>query len=141
MNTVILIGRLVRDPDVRDTQSGMKIARFTLAIDRPTKGEDKQADFPSVVCFGKTAENVGRYMSKGRQVAVEGRIQTGQYTNQDGVTVYTTEVAANRVEFVNTGRQSTGDHLKDAVYDSVERHADDAPSADDFEAINEEVPF
>lgn len=139
MNSVILIGRLVRDPNVRDTQLGMKIARFTLAIDRMSKGEDKQADFPSIVCFGKTAELVERYVTKGRQVAVEGRIQTRQYTNQEGQKVYTTEVVANRVEFLSTGRQSTGDHLKDAVYDSVDRHANDAP--ENFEEINEEVPF
>lgn len=123
MNRVELIGRLTRDPKITDTQSGMKIARFTLAIDRMSKGEDKQADFPSIVCFGKTAELVERYVTKGRQVAVVGRIQTGQYTNQEGQKVYTTEVVANRVEFLSTGRQSTGDHLKDAVYDSVDRHA------------------
>lgn len=140
MNEVILIGRLTRDPEVKYTPQQMAVCSFTVAVDRPVRrGEEKQADFPSIVCFGKTAELVERYVTKGRQVAVEGRIQTGQYTNQEGQKVYTTEVVANRVEFLSTGRQSTGDHLKDAVYDSVDRHANDAP--ENFEEINEEVPF
>ena len=101
MNNVSLIGRLTRDPEVRDTQSGMKVAKFTLAIDRPfSKGEEKQTDFPRVVCFGKTAENVGRYISKGRQVSVVGRLQTDSYEGKDGKRIYTTDVIADRVEFL-----------------------------------------
>ena len=101
MNSVVLIGRLTRDPEVRYTQDQMAIARFSVAIDRPvTAGKEKQTDFPNVVVFGKQAENCERFLSKGRLVGIQGRIQTGSYTNKDGNKVYTTEVVANRVEFL-----------------------------------------
>ena len=124
MNNVSLVGRLTRDPEVRDTQSGMKVAKFTLAIDRPfSKGEEKQTDFPRVVCFGKTAENVGRYISKGRQVSVVGRLETDSYQDKDGKRIYTTDVIADRVEFLggkfeegNTRSQYEGFH--EFKYDS-----------------------
>lgn len=103
MNSVVLIGRLTRDPEVRYTQSQMPVATFTLAIDRPVRsGGEKQTDFPRVTCFGKTAELVEKYLSKGRQVAVQGRLQTGSYQKQDGGTVYTTDVVANNVEFLGS---------------------------------------
>lgn len=101
MNNVMLIGRLTKDPQVRYTSGNMAVASFTLAIDRPAKkGEDHQADFPRVIVFGKQAESCGRYLFKGMLTAVSGRIQTGQYKNQKGDTVYTTDVVANRVEFL-----------------------------------------
>lgn len=105
MNNVTLIGRLTRDPEVRYTSgSQMAVARFSVAIDRPVKsGQDKQTDFPSIVVFGKQAENCERYLSKGKLVGIEGRIQTGSYTNKDGNKVYTTDVVANRVEFLEWG--------------------------------------
>ena len=85
MNSVVLIGRLTRDPEVRYTQDQMAIARFSVAIDRPvTAGKEKQTDFPNVVVFGKQAENCERFLSKGRLVGIQGRIQTGSYTNKDG---------------------------------------------------------
>lgn len=101
MNTVILIGRLTKDPEVRYTESQLAIARFSIAVDR--EGKDKGADFPSIIVFGKQAENCERYLSKGRKVAIQGSIQTGSYTNKDGNTIYTTEVVANRVEFLDWG--------------------------------------
>lgn len=105
MNSVQLIGRLTRDPDVRYTSgSQMAVATFVLAIDRPTRqGEEKKADFPRITVFGKQAETCEKYLVKGRKVAVEGRIQTGSYQNKDGNTVYTTDVIANRVEFLEWG--------------------------------------
>jgi single-strand DNA-binding protein len=104
MNQVILIGRLTRDPEVRYTADQMAVATFTLAIDRPVSaGREKQADFPRVTVFGKQAETCERYLSKGRQVAVQGRIRTGSYKNKEGATVYTTEVVADRVEFLDWG--------------------------------------
>lgn len=105
MNNVTLIGRLTRDPEVRYTSgSQMAVARFSVAIDRPVKsGQDKQTDFPSIVVFGKQAENCERYLSKGKLVGIEGRIQTGSYTNKDGNKVYTTDVVASRVEFLEWG--------------------------------------
>ena len=106
MNNVTLIGRLTRDPEVRYTSgTQMAVARFTIAVDRQFKRDgEPTADFIPIVAFGKTAELCERFISKGRQVAVEGRIQTGSYTNKDGNKVYTTDVVANRVEFLG-GRE------------------------------------
>jgi single-strand DNA-binding protein len=105
MNSVVLIGRLTRDPEVRYVpESQMAIATFTVAIDRPPRKDGtKQADFPRVTVFGKQAESCERYLAKGRLVGVQGRIQTGSYTNKDGQTVYTTDVVADRVEFLEWG--------------------------------------
>lgn len=103
MNHVVLIGRLTRDPEIRYS-GDLAIARFSLAIDRPPKRDgSKETDFPNIVVFGRQAENCEKYISKGRLVAVEGRIQTGSYTNKNGDKVYTTEVVANRVEFLDWG--------------------------------------
>ncbi len=135
MNVVVLIGRLTRDPDVRYTQDQLAVARFTLAVDRPARGgADRQADFPSVVCFGKTAEVVDKYMHKGRRLAVMGRIQTGSYTNKEGQKVYTTEVVADRVEFVD----SPGDGGRRSE-DSAPRMEDSVP--DGFDVLDDELPF
>ena len=101
MNSVSLIGRLTRDADVRYTGE-TAVARFTLAVARP-KQKDKEAtsDFPSIVAFGKTAELIEKYTSKGRLIGISGRIQTGNYTDKDGKKVYTTDVIADRVEFLD----------------------------------------
>jgi single-strand DNA-binding protein len=100
MNLVVLIGNLARDPEVRYSQNQMAIAKFTVAINRYVKDGDNQADFIRVTAFGKQGELVETYLRKGNKVAVEGRIQTGSYEDKDGKTVYTTDVIANRIEFV-----------------------------------------
>ena len=101
MNSVVLIGRLTKDPDVRYiTDKQLAVATFTLAIDRPSRNEEKKADFPRVNVFGKQAENCEKYLKKGMKAAVQGRIQTGSFTNKEGATVYTTDVVADRVEFL-----------------------------------------
>lgn len=100
MNAVQLVGRLTKDPEIRYTDDQMAIARFTVAIDRPPRDGKKEADFPNVVVFGKQAENCGKYTAKGKLIGIEGRIQTGSYTNKNGDKVYTTDVIANRVEFI-----------------------------------------
>lgn len=122
LNVVVLIGRLTRDPEVRYTQDEMAIARFSIAVDRFAKGE-KKTDFINILVFGKSAENCEKYLAKGRKVAIEGRIQTGSYTKDDGTKVYTTDVVANRVEFIEWG----------------EKKEDDTPPG--FEALEEDVPF
>src|SRR5665647_1384160 len=107
MNTVCLIGRLTKDPEVRyGAESQIAVARFSITIDRgkDKNGEDKGADFPNIVCFGKTAENVEKYLSKGDQVGILGSITTGKY-EKDGKTIYTTDVNASKVEFLNTERK------------------------------------
>lgn len=100
MNSVLLIGRLTKDPEVRESVNNA-CCRFNLAI---SKGKDKNGtemvDYPSVVCFGKTADNCRKYLSKGSQVGVIGSIHTGSY-EKDGKKVYTTDVLAERVEFLS----------------------------------------
>jgi len=110
MNKTLLIGRATKDPDIRYTQSEqpMTIARFNLAVDRRFKkeGEQQTADFISCVAFGKTAEFIEKYVFKGTKIAVEGRIQTGSYTNNDGNKVYTTDVVVEQVEFAGSKTDS-----------------------------------
>ena len=99
MNKVILIGRLVADPEIRYTQSGKAVASHRLAVDRPFKQDGQQeADFINCVAWGKTGEFAGNYLHKGTKIAIEGRIQTGSY-EKDGVKHYTTDVVVDRHEF------------------------------------------
>ncbi|MGI6746773.1 MAG: single-stranded DNA-binding protein [Anaerovoracaceae bacterium] len=110
MNNVVLIGRLTRDPELRYIpESQNAVATFTLAVDRPFSKE-KQADFIRITVFGKQAENCERYLAKGRLTAVQGRIQTGSYKNKEGVTVYTTDVIADRVEFLEWGDRAGSEY-------------------------------
>lgn len=105
MNKVILLGRIVRDPDIRYSQgdNAMCIARFSLACDRKFKRDGEQtADFINCVAFGKTAEVVEKYCHQGTKLVVEGRIQTGSYTNKDGQKVYTTDIAVENLEFAES---------------------------------------
>ena len=108
MNSVVLIGRLTKDPEMRYIpESQTAVANFTLAVDRPFSKE-KTADFIRITVFGKPAENCERFLSKGRLVGVDGRIQTGSYKNNDGQMVYTTDVIAERVEFLEWGNKDGG---------------------------------
>ncbi len=123
MNSVCLIGRLTRDPDIRyGAESQTAVARFSIAIDRGRdRGGEKQTDFPSIVCFGKTAELVEKYMHKGRLVGIQGRIQTGSYVNKEGQRVYTTDVVADRVEFLDWSDRGEGggDRSEDRDFDDI----------------------
>ena len=105
MNKVMLMGRMTRDAEVRYTQgeNSSAVARFTLAVDRRFKrqGDEQTADFISCVAFGKTAEFIEKYGHQGTKFVVEGCIQTGSYTNKDGIKVYTTDVIVEQVEFVS----------------------------------------
>ena len=107
MNKVILMGRLTRDPEIRYSQSenSTAVARFTLAVDRRFKRDganEQSADFISCVAFGRTAEFMERYTRQGTKLVVEGRIQTGSYTNKDGNKVYTTDVVVEDQEFAES---------------------------------------
>lgn len=103
MNNVVLIGRLTKDPELRYIpESQNAVATFTLAVDRPF-AKEKQADFIRITVFGKQAENCERFLTKGRMAGIQGRIQTGSYKNKEGATVYTTDVVADRVEFLEWG--------------------------------------
>lgn len=103
MNAVQLVGRFTRDPEIRYTDGGASIARFSVAVDRRFAKEGEQsADFINIVAFGKTAEFIEKYFKKGNRIGIVGRIQTGSYKNKDGATVYTTDVIAENVEFVES---------------------------------------
>ena len=131
MNSVVLIGRLTRDPEVRYiSESQMAIATFTVAIDRPTRsGQEKKTDFPRVTVFGRQAENCEKFLAKGRLVGVQGRIQTGSYTNREGQKVYTTEVLVNEHEFAEgKAKEEAQEAPKDGFMDIPD-------------GIDEEIPF
>lgn len=109
MNKVVLMGRLTRDPEIRYSQGekAMAIGRYTVAVNRRFKREgDAEADFIQCVVFGKSAEFAERYFRQGMRVSVSGRIQTGSYTNKDGVKVYTTEVIVEEQEFAESRSES-----------------------------------
>lgn len=109
MNNVSLVGRLTRDPEIRYTNGGLSIAKFSIAVDRRFKKDGQpDADFPSITAFGKTAEFIEKYFSKGQRIGLVGRIQTGSYQKEDGTKVYTTDVIAENVEFVENKNSSSG---------------------------------
>lgn len=144
MNKVILIGRLTKDPDLRYTQNGRAMATFTLAVYKQLSREKKQemeaqgkatADFPRVTAWGKQAENLSKYLKKGRQCAVEGSIQTGIYKDKDGKTVYTTDVLANNVEYLNNYQEKNNQNNDNSSYEEDDFF-------DDFNDVEDEgIPF
>ena len=118
MNKAILIGRLTRDPELRYTSSNRAVCQFTIAIDRPFTNQasgQREADFINVVAWDKTGENVGKYMTKGRLIAVEGRIQTRNYDNNEGRKVYVTEVIANNVQFLESRNATSNNNGFDSM--------------------------
>lgn len=117
MNLVILYGRLTKDPELRYSQSGTASCFTSVAVNRPMSKEKRQeaeaagqptADFVGIKAFGKTAEMLANYFKKGNRVAVEGRIATGSY-EKNGARVYTTDVIVNRVHFIESAKENSGD--------------------------------
>lgn len=107
MNKVILVGRLTDHPEVRYTQDNKAIATFSLAVDRKYKRDgEPTADFIRCVSFGKAAEFVGKYFTKGMRVAVSGHIQTGSYKDREGRTIYTTDIIVEEQEFAQSKSES-----------------------------------
>lgn len=138
MNSVILIGRLTRDPELVYTPGNQTaVTHFSIAVDRRDK--EKTTDFIRITVFGKQAENCDRYLHKGKQVAVNGRIQTGSYKNKEGQTVYTTDVIANNVEFLGSSPQRAPRQPDEAYSDSAPNYQEELPDA--FEATEEDIPF
>ena len=105
MNSIILIGRLTKDPELRYTPNGKAVCSFTLAVDRPYSGDKKEADFINIVVWNKVGENCAQYLSKGRKAAVQGRLQIRSYEDDKGYKKYITEVVANSVEFLEFGNK------------------------------------
>ncbi|MFI3177694.1 MAG: single-stranded DNA-binding protein [Eubacteriales bacterium] len=144
MNKVILVGRLVRDPEVRYSQgeNATAVARYTLAVDRRfnRNNEENTADFIGCVVFGKSAEFAEKYFRKGTKLVISGRIQTGSYTNKDGQKVYTTDVVVEEQEFAES-KSSASNH---GGY-TGEANTNSSVAGDGFmnipDGIDEELPF
>ena len=133
MNSVVLIGRLTKKPELNYTANQNAITRFSLAVDRPKKnGEDAGADFPTIVAWNKTAENVCRYKDKGDQIAVMGRIQTGSY-KKDGQTIYTTDIIADRIEFIGSAQPAQAQQIEETVNNMF--------GVDSFQSATDDIPF
>ncbi len=158
MNKVVLIGRLTRDPELRYTSgSNAAVCNFTIAVDRGFTGQsgDREADFIPIVVWNKQAENVKNYLTKGSQVAVEGRIQVRNYDDQNGQKRYVTEVIANNVEFLgskNSSNNTSNDsnNVEPTPYDFGDEKepkgtdVDSNPFADfgsSIEISDDELPF
>lgn len=139
MNKVVLMGRLTRDPEVRysNTQNGsLAVARYTLAVNRIFKRQgEPDADFINCVAFGRPGEFAEKYFRQGMRIVISGRIQTGSYTNRDGVKVYTTDVIIEEQEFAESKSSS----------DSQQQLPPSAPAGDGFmnipDGLDEELPF
>lgn len=147
MNKVVLVGRLAREPELRTTQSGTPVVSFTVACDRrfARQGEERQADFISCVAWNKTAEFVSRYFTKGMRIALDGRIQTRSYDDQNGNKRYVTEVIAEDVEFAQSKNEGVGGSYQAPAYSAPQAPvAPQAPSSDidGFIPVEEEdLPF
>lgn len=128
MNNVVLTGRLTADPTVKVTQSGMKVCTFTLAVNK----DKDHTDFPQIVCFGKTAENLNIYQRKGSLVGVNGRLQTRTYDRQDGTKAYVTEVIAGAIEYLSSKSENDAKQAQNEEIEVVEPQV---------EITNDDLPF
>lgn len=144
MNSVNIIGRLTKEPELRYTQSGKAVMRLTVAVNRNYSRDKRQeaeaagqptADFISCISWGKTAELVANYFNKGSQIGIEGRIQTGSY-EKDGRTIYTTDVMVNNITFVGSKNNSSGGNYQNSNSD-----ADDYSDDGFFPVDNDDIPF
>ena len=150
MNKVILMGRLTRDPEVRYSQgeNATAVARYTLAVDRRynRNNDEQSADFINCVAFGRNGEFAEKYLRKGTKIAATGRIQTGSYTNKDGVRVYTTEVVIEEQEFAESKANADGGNYQGTPARG-NGNRQPAPAMDESgfmnipEGIDDELPF
>ncbi|MGG1880343.1 single-stranded DNA-binding protein [Paenibacillus cisolokensis] len=147
LNQVVLIGRLTKDPELRYTPSGVAVAQFTLAVDRPFTNQEgqKEADFIPVVVWKAIAENVANYVKKGNQVAVTGRIQVRNYENNEGRRVYVTEVVGQNIQFLTTpsngsSSQNGNNNNRQNSTSSTNNRATN-PAGDGWNIPDEDLPF
>ena len=148
MNKVILIGRLARDPEMRTTSSGVSVTRFTVAVTRQFTGQgtQPQTDFISCIAWRRQAENIAKYCTKGSQVAVDGRIQTGSYDGKDGNKRWVTEVIADRFELIESRKDFAGAQHNNAGANQSYAPAAPRPQqpgapAGNMESFGNAVPF
>ena len=149
MNKVFLVGRLTRDPELRYTSSNLATMRCAIAVDRQfvREGEERGADFINIVAFGNRAETMSKYLTKGSQIAIDGRIQTGSYDGQDGKKVYTTDVVIENFQFLDSkgnrnidmdSEPTSNDIPNDDTTDSSDPFADFGAK---IEVADSELPF
>lgn len=140
MNRSVIVGRLTRDVDLRYTPSGQAVGNFTIAVNRPFKNkqtDEYDADFINCVAWGRTAENLSQHMKKGSQIGVDGRIQTRTYEDNDGKTIYVTEIVADRVQFLES-KQSNNQQAKNDPYDGyIKRQQQGQP----LDIKEDDLPF
>ena len=153
MNKVILIGILTRDPELRYTQSNQAVCTFTLAVDKKLSREKREeaeannrptADFPRIIVWGKMGENASRYLFKGSQCAVDGRIQTGSYQDKEsGKTIYTTDIVADNVEFLSKSGYDESKSNSGVNTQQGNKNQNDGFFEDDFSEIQDDgrIPF
>jgi single-strand DNA-binding protein len=159
MNNVNLVGRITNDLELRKSQSGMSILRFNVAINRRVANAngEREADFPTCIAFGKTAENIATYCAKGHLIAIEGRIQTGRYQNNEGQTIYTTDVVVNNFTFIESKQskdrvnsnptQSTQSNFSNPTqapfdpFKEFETGSSNTNILDDLDISDDELPF
>ncbi len=145
MNKVILIGRLTRDPEMRTTASGTTVTRFTLAVTRTYQDQngERGADFINCVAWRRQAENIAKYCTKGTQVAVDGRIQTGSYDGQDGTKRYTTDIICDNVTFLGSKNSDNTSYSGNTNNNYNNEPPQDMPtsdiSEDPFKDFGEEI--
>ncbi len=143
MNKVFLIGRLSRDPELRHTSNNTPVCQINMAISRPvSQGKDSETDFINVTVWNKQAENLVKYVKKGNQIAIEGRIQTRNYDNEEGKKVYVTEVLANHVEFIGSNSNKTNDNqtqVQDNKTSYTVEEIDNIPIDDPFSNFGQRV--
>lgn len=155
LNRAVLVGRMTRDPELRRTATGTAVASFTLAMNRnfSSQNDERQADFIPCVVWNKAAENTAKYCSKGSLVGVEGRLQSRQYTNQDGRKITAIEVICDSVQFLETKSQqssrpmmqdsSPASNFNDAFYDvkGMDIQKDFDNSMDSYEIMDDDIQF
>jgi single-strand DNA-binding protein len=148
MNKVFLVGRLTRDPELRYSSSNLATMRCAIAVDRQyvRDGEERGADFINIVAFGNRAETMSKYLTKGSQIAVDGRIQTGSYDGQDGKKVYTTDVIVENFQFLDTKGSRNMENVDMPTNEDIPNDTTDSsdPFADfgaKIEVSDSELPF
>ena len=143
MNKVVLIGRLSRDPELRYTSNNTPVCQISVAISRPvSQDKEPETDFINVTIWNKQAENLVKYVKKGNQIAIEGRIQTRSYDNEEGKKVYVTEVLANHVEFIGSNSNKTNDNqtqVQDNKTSYTVEEIDNIPIDDPFSNFGQRV--
>jgi len=143
MNKVILVGRLTRDPEVKNTTTGKAVATFSLAVDRRFKNKDgqKETDFVPVVVWGKQAELVGQYLNKGSQIGVSGRLQVRNYDGQDGQKRYITEVVADEITFLSSSKKNKNERQQQPSPQEDYNGPPPMGIDEDFQLMPDDVPF